>query len=262
VQGDENPNRYDTVEEDVRTKDEVDRARRDYASVRSRLPPLEEHVTVADFIYGEGRGAKCFRLPSLNFSAHQDRVERVELPPSANLLVTLSQHRIGIKGGKFSKTLLDVTKVDEESLHYSFVDSVHNPNRKLCGYNGRSGSGADYIASPLRLNHYVAGSFEQYFERANDFRGNSIDRYLGERNFRPSGENKDIDYWIDWFIQKVNMRDAENLLFKPLLKVNKIYAHIISVKAAKTKLIEEGILPPPVKKVTEIDEEGNKIDEE
>jgi hypothetical protein len=139
---------------------------------------------------------------------------------------------------------------------------VHNPNRRICGYNGKSGSGADYIASALRINHYVAGSVEQYAERSADFRGSLLSRFVNERHFEPVGVNNDIDYWIDWFIQKVGMADAEKLLFKPLLRANKELAHIPQVKTAKTDMQEKNILPRKAKTSVEINDEGEAEEEE
>jgi hypothetical protein len=258
---DEDPKLYDTIESGVRTEQDIKSSRVKSKPARDRLPRLQEHVTIADFVHGEEK-EKCYRLPSLNFSAHQDEMKRLELSPSANLLVSLLQHRTGRKEGIFSKALLDVTVVATDIITWGRVDSVHSPNRRICGYNGKSGSGADYMASVLRINHYVAGSVEQYSERRSDFRGSYLNRFVNERHFEPVGVNNDIDYWIDWFIQKVGMADAENLLFKPLLRANKELAHIPQVKAAKTEMQEKDILPRKAKTSVEINDDGEAEDEE
>ena len=262
IHKDEDPNLYDSIVRDVRTKENITTAREKYAPVRNRLPALQEHVTIADFIHGEQK-EKCYRLPSLKFSAHQARIGRVELSPSAELLVSLVQHRTGPKEGLYSKTILDVSQLEAEFLDYERVDSVHNPNRLICGDNGISGSGTDYIASVLRLNRHAAGSAEQYAESGGDFRGSKpFERFLTDQHFDPVGENSDNDYWIDWFIKKVGLVNAEKLLFKPLLTRHKEMAHSMNVKDLNAVLTSMQIIPPPKNKRAVVINDEGEADEE
>jgi hypothetical protein len=258
VHKDENPNLYDTTVDNVLTKEGIDASRTKYAPVRQRLPPLEEHVTIADFIHGEKK-EKCYQLPSLKFSAHQDKMTRVELPPSAALLVTLLQHRTGRKEGVFSKAIVDVSQLESDFSHDASVDGS---SRHFCDVNGVSASGTDYISSVLRVNHYMAGSAEQYAERNVDFVEDDFVRFLTDRNFDPVGVNRDLDYWIDWFIKNVGMALAEKLLFKPLLRTHKEMAHNKYVKDLKLVLSTKGILPRKEKKAVEINDEGNADEDE
>lgn len=258
IHKDEDPSLYDTTPNNALTKEEIAASRTKNAPVRQRLPPLEEHVTIADFIHGEKK-EKCYQLPSLKFSAHQDKMTRVELPPSAALLVSLLQHRTSRKEGVFSKAIVDVSQMEADFLHNSSVDDTSS---HFCDFNGVSDSGTDYISSVLRVNHYRAGSAEQYAERNEDFVEADFVRFLTDRIFDPVGVNHDLDYWIDWFIKNVGMALAEKLLFKPFLRTHKEMAHNKNVKDLKLVLSTKGILPKKEKKAVEINDEGNAEEEE
>jgi hypothetical protein len=258
IHKDEDPNLDDTTANNPLTKEHINASRTENSPVRQRLPPLEEHVTIADFIHGEKKET-CYRLPSLKFSAHQDTMTRVELPPSAALLVTLLQHRTGPKEGVFSRAIVDVSQMEADYLHYSRVDGTIS---HFCDVEGASDNGTEYMSSVLRVNHYVAGSPEHYAERNVDFVEDDFVRFLTDRNFNPVGVNRDIDYWIDWFIKNVGMALAEKLLFKPFLRTHKEMAHNKYVKDLKFVLSNKGIIPRKEKKAVEINDEGNADEEE
>jgi hypothetical protein len=99
--------------------------------------------------------------------------------------------------------------------------NVHNPNKRMCGWNGVIGSGTDYISSVFRYHHYVAGSLESSVERAQDYRmrqsGKELMEHYKSRSFEPiPEENTDIFPWLDWFLDNVGEIVAQELLFAPL----------------------------------------------
>ena len=132
---------------------------------------------------------------------------------------------------------MELSKIKKTQL--TNWETIHNPYVKVCGKNGKFSSGMDYIASVLRINHYV-GSLESYMERGGgkERRGlRNIANYK-KRNERylPAEEEPDdsIDSWFDRFLSKVGEDMAENLLLKPMrervAKVNaKMSAHTIGI---------------------------------
>jgi hypothetical protein len=261
IHEDEDPTGYNLsgVLNQTRSKEDIDAARRS-APIRRRLPPLEEHVTIADFIHAE-KGEKCYRLPSLNFSAHQDEMTRVELPPASGVLLSLLQHRTGRMDGGHSSMILDVSKLDGESLYYPRPVGVDNPDIRALDCNGASDSNADTIGSVLRINHYSAGSAERYAESFGDSKGATFQDFLNNRHFNPVSENRDVDYWIDWFIKKVGIAEADRILFKPIVRTHQELAHVFFVKNLKSKMTDMGILPKKAAATAVIDDEG-EVDEE
>jgi hypothetical protein len=228
--------------------------------IRNRLPPLEEHVTIADFLHGEKK-EKCYFLPSLTFSAHQDRMKRVELSPSANLLMSLVQHRTLKDAGKSAKLIIDVSQIHDENLPVLKEGlSEEDLQTLLCASGRNMQIGSDYKPSVLRVNHYISGSPEQFAERRGDFRGSELKQLFAPHHLNVSAINKDIDYWIDWFIKKVGMTMAEKFLFKPLSRTNKEMAHLNDVKVLKLDLIKMGILPKKIEFNAEMDEESEGED--
>lgn len=240
---DEDPERFDSLVPLVpTTKEQVLAQRKETLKIRTNLPHLDQRVTIVDFL--EQRGlSRCLRLPALNFSAHQVELHRSDLPKIAQQLTTLTQQRTGPKEGRFSKVIMNLSAARGDHLDWRHVDSVHNPCRDVCPFNGRSGSGADYISSILRINHYCTGTVEGYFERTGDFRGHGTKEFLETRLFAPEGHNNDVLPWIDWFLAKVGAAAANDLLFEPLLDVYKVVQHIISVKDTKAILKQRKILP-------------------
>jgi hypothetical protein len=245
----------------TKIKEDVEEARSRYAPIRRRLPPFEEHVTIADFIHAED-AETCYQLPSLNFSAHQDEMSRVELPPAASMLLSLQQHRTGRIEQVFSKMILDVSKLGSESLDYRLPGGFDNNRKHAWDCAGGASNGTDYNSSVLRLNHYAAGSAERYAERHGSMKGSTLEEFLNIRHFNPVGENRDIDYWIDWFITKVGIAEANRILFKPLTRTYRELAHISDVKRLKSTLADMGILPNMAKAAVVIDDEGNADEDE
>ena len=256
IHKDEDPSLYGSSEalNQTLSQQNTDAARSRSAPIRRRLPPLEEHVTIADFIHAEDR-VNCYRLPSLNFSAHQDEMARVELPPAANVLLSLVQHRTGPMDGLHGSIILDVSKVESESLNYPRLVNMDNPNTRAWNCSGVSGSPIDYIDSVLRINHYAAGSAERYAENVDD--GTKVEEiFLTRHHFNPIGENRDTDYWLDWFIKKVGIAEANRLLFKPIVGINQELSHIAFVKRLKSTMAGMRILPLKLRAATVLNDEG------
>jgi hypothetical protein len=61
--------------------------------------------------------------------------------------------------------MIDVSRVAVEQFQMKFVNTIHNPNTAICGKNGRWASGADFMSSIFRINHYF-GTKESFRERA------------------------------------------------------------------------------------------------
>jgi hypothetical protein len=135
-----------------------------------------------------------------------------DVPPEidARKLMSLRHRKYGQKSGRFTKAMIDVSKVGWELLVDEQVVTIHTPVRSVCPYNGASGSGYDYIAAIFRLSHF-AGTFRSFHERQND--GRRIrQREFYKRDVDPVGENDDIRSWIKLFVKKVGIETAIELL--------------------------------------------------
>jgi hypothetical protein len=199
------------------------RAQRESAMpIRQRLPSYK-NKTILSFIEEEQRDASqddfpskkgCTRVVGLGFGTDVPDERKEEL------LMTLKfrNHQKHLRSG-FSKVLLELSKIKERQL--TGWETIHNPYVKVCGKNGMFSSGMDYIASVLRVNHYV-GSLESYMERggAKDHRGPRNIAAYKKRNERylPAEEEPDdsIDSWFDRFLLKVGEDTVADLLLKPI----------------------------------------------
>jgi hypothetical protein len=190
--------------------------------IRQRLPSYK-NKTILSLIEDEQKNPSqdefprkngCTRVVGLGFGTDVTD-EREE-----ELLMTLKfrNHQKQLRSG-FSKVFLELSKMNESKLTH--WDTIHNPYIKACGRNGRHSSGMDYIASVLRVNHYV-GSLESYMERggAKDRRGPRTIAAYKKRNERylPAEEEPDdgMVSWFDSFLSKVGEETVADLLLKPI----------------------------------------------
>jgi hypothetical protein len=194
-------------------ENEVRQLREKVLPIRKRLPTIGQ-VTIADFLaHFTFRGA-CFHMPGLQISAKESRLSQVtkDVPPQidARKLMTLRHRKYGTKSSRFTKAMIDVSKVDWDLLVDEQVVTIHNPLKAVCPRNGVSGSGYDFIASLFRLNHF-AGTFRSFRERQNDGRRKRLILFH-ERDVEPVGENDDVRPWIKAFMEKVGIQAAIELL--------------------------------------------------
>ena len=230
----ERPDVYDSATLYTSHQD-IDRARRANLPLRNALPPLQDRVTVAQYLQNytntltlqhgpdSNQTPRCLRFPHLQFSSHEinsGSSDPHSLPDPASLLMTQRQTQTGPMEGTFSKAMVDLSRAKKaEWFVLKNVVNVHTPSRRMCGRTRKksfTASGTDYIASLFRINHYRSGTLETYLERSGDYRGGSIWRLYAERNIAPVLNNSDIVPWIDWFVDKVGQNQANQLLLYPL----------------------------------------------
>jgi hypothetical protein len=98
------------------------------------------------------------------------------------------------------------------------------PQKRACGYNGFTGSNADYISSSLRVNHYASGALEA---RGRDRRqAHTTFTRFQERNIDPVSIDNYLRPWFEWFLEEVGQSDAKRLLVGPLNELfGKFAAH-------------------------------------
>ena len=107
------------------------------------------------------------------------------------------------------------------ATHYEIsreqVHTIHNPSMTVCGFNGRSTSGTDYVSSIFRLHHYL-GTIEQLKEMAVDLA--KMQRWeermrIREQQWKPANTdtiNLDLYPWIDKLVMDVGIDNARQLL--------------------------------------------------
>jgi hypothetical protein len=226
------------------TTEMVDSLRRKMIPKRLKLPAMERHVTVADWLAVENGKRRCWKIAGLPMSSYVSAkpVPDHDVPKGINAshLMTLQFHKTGLRTGNFSKTLLDVSWGTMEQYTKDEVQNIHNPQQRICGWNGFTGSNADYLASVFRINHYSSGSLESHVERANDRRNSnrnvSFTRFQA-RNLDPINEDYDLRPWIQWFVDKVGIQEAKRLLVNPLSEAYRHFGKHSFVKAHRKRLI-------------------------
>jgi hypothetical protein len=214
----ENPVKFDSREEGVRTKDDIIQTRTESSPIRDRLPLLQDRVTVRDFLFNEKEHIqKCLRMPGLEMGPKDFGIGQHDAV-SENLL-TIRQRQFGCKKGTWTKSLLDVSK--SNAFGWQQVDSAHNANLPLCGKNGHMDA-TDYISALIRFQRYKVGSMETYFDHHD---GETTDEtlmrlYKSETDdFEPYGDDHDsMMPWVAWFVDKVGEKAAKELLADPLAK--------------------------------------------
>ena len=195
----------------------------------------------------------CFKLPALQVGVKEDtEARKQDLLKSLHLedhdnskdldsstlfdyLQTYKYNSYGRNGrGIMSKTLINIANVPFDEITIENVHTSHIPNRYACGYNGPYGSGADYLSSILRINHYVSGTIESFLERSHDWRGRSLSKYYERSNTMVQnmssssvGDNNEIHDWLPLFINKMNkVRNAHDdnaalKLLRPIVEWSK-----------------------------------------
>ncbi|KAI2501200.1 hypothetical protein MHU86_13274 [Fragilaria crotonensis] len=223
---------------------DVDALRRKMIPKRKRLPALERHVTVADWLSVENGIRRCWKLTGLPMSSYDsdEGLMDHDVPKGINAshLMTLRFRKVGLRRGNFSKTLLDVSWGAMDQYTKDDVQNIHNPQKRICGLNGHSGSNADYLASVFRINHYSSGSLESHVERANDRRSSNQNITFSRfqtRNVFPVHEDDDVRPWIKWFVDKVGIDEAIRLLADPMKDAYAVFGRHPFVKAHKNRLI-------------------------
>jgi hypothetical protein len=181
--------------------------------IREKLPTIGQ-VTIADFLEHLKIPDSCVHMPGLQISAKESRLSQVskDVPPNidARKLMSLRHRKYGRKSGRFTKAMIDVSKVSWDLLVDEQVVTIHTPVRSVCPYNGASGSGYDYIAAIFRLSHF-AGTLRSFHERQNDGRRTRQSEFH-KRDVDPVGESDDIRPWIKVFVNKVGIQSANELL--------------------------------------------------
>jgi hypothetical protein len=249
--GTEDATRYDSITS-FKSKDEVDRERASNLPIRDLLPNLTQHVTIAQHLAAyekvwsttEQQTPRCLRVPGLTFSSHESNSSIIasDVPKGfdGSTLMTLRQRQHAAKDGSFSKAMLNLkTATGKDWFQFGSVLNVHTPNRRMCGRTskqGFSGSGADYISSLFRIHHYKAGTIESYLERAGDWRGGGLWRFYFDRNMEPVGENSDLTPWFKWFVTKVGIDSANQLLMQPLNATYEEISNLRHIKEAKENI--------------------------
>ena len=177
----------------------------------------------------------CIRLPGIRYGGDSGLKKEITTNTSTTAsttaaviepryLTTLRNIHHERRKSKFSKVIIDVSHIKSVDLEWSKKNNaktIHNP-AKACGPNGASDSGADYVSSLFRLNHYL-GSKESFLERSGtDYRTRSIHTYQEKfRKVSIGTSNWDIDVgsWVDVFVQSVGGNTAEaKRLLAPLRK--------------------------------------------
>jgi hypothetical protein len=186
--------------------------------IRKNLPNIS-NTTVLDFLdanQNRERFPRCVRVPYIQYGGgipfenytHQDVIP-------ADMLATIGNVHHSRRDGQSSKVIIDLRRVAMDDLEKDRSKTIHNPNRIVCGKNGVYDSGADYIASVFRLNHYL-GSIESFFERKGDYRRRDENSYQSKAKTVNVTNGAKFDYdvipWMDAFIQKVGKGDAIKLL--------------------------------------------------
>ena len=225
-----------------KVKKRIDHDRKTYMHLRKDLPSQNE-TTILDFINrsninntggGEHSSEKqlqflpnCVRLPGIHYGGDigvnrtfvdQDWSHGNVVDPY--LLSTIRNIHHAKRNSKFSKVMIDVSRVETKDLEWTssnHAKTIHNPS-KVCGFNGKNDSGADYYSSLFRLNHYL-GSIESYLERQTDYRSRSLDTYYkkaGKVNATVANWDTDIIPWMDVFIRKIGGALEARKLLAPL----------------------------------------------
>ena len=224
----ENASQYET-EWRGWTREQIHAERLRVKPIREALPPLTQRMTVLEVLNKIKHKNPCILFPQLKFSSYEsdhirETLDTAQSSPIDDIQFLLTRRFVyhGPPDGKFSKAILDLKANGRQ--YRSFVaqayQSIHNPHKGYCGDVGRTGSGADYMSSLVRVNHYQSGTIESLLERGySDYRINDKKRFQDfflSRNLEPVGTNVDIQPWVDWFIDIVGQDEAMRLLFNPL----------------------------------------------
>lgn len=192
--------------------------RNETISIRKDLPLLTEKTVIQYLFEHKIELPSCIRLPALYFGANESSIQEISkgVPPEINpydfMTLRYRKHNMPRSGG-FTKVIMDVSQIEEDWLNIAEVHTVHNPNLKLCGWNGDAASGTDYTSSIFRINHYL-GSMEAFLERINDFRKYISAEKYSEKNLgaHPHMDDDDIRPWVQELVRQVGMKKVQSLL--------------------------------------------------
>jgi hypothetical protein len=195
------------------------RARTQTKLVQKFLLPTLCNVTIVDFLNRHAHHFQqpCIKVLGLQMSARKypqlsHVYQNIPRGIDAKMLATLRHAQHGRMEGNFTKCLLDVRRIPLGWMRQDFMRTIHNPLalNKVCGKHRDSFIGMDYISSALRLHHY-AGTRESFEQWQHDVRvGRNVS--YEKRNVEPVGETEDIRPWIQAFVKKVGMTEAQRLL--------------------------------------------------
>ena len=189
-------------------------------------PFLPTCVRLPGIHYGGDRGVnqsfvESNEWPFGNTNTHDDDDIHTDTIDPA-LFSTLRDIHHAKRNSKFSKVMVDVSRVPSNTFDWNpsnanHAKTIHNPSR-ICGYNGKYDSGADYYSSLFRLNHYL-GSLESYLERKADYRSRSIETYAKKAQKVDVTKNahlwdRDVVSWVAVFVQSLEggTEEAKSLL--------------------------------------------------
>lgn len=215
---DENVSRYDPI---LSWKQKRIDAERELARpIRENLPSL--HNTSFFSFLDSSDFPACLRLPAVYYGINESTPEEIhknvpEGIDSEKFMTLLYRKHQAHRPGDFSKVIIDVSRVEEVFLTRDQCNFQHNPNLKACGYNGPSTSGADYLSSIFRLQHYH-GTLKAFQERIGDFRGDRMKLYQERlRHFSPFSAvgDDDIRPWTQTLVDKVGIDAAKPILTPP-----------------------------------------------
>ena len=236
----EDPNEYAAITPLI-TKQQIDATRQAAVPVRRGLPPLHQHVTIAQYLHpfaeqveaATGEPPRCYRFPHIPFKSPSNDDTYQKAPHDAQfLLSTLRLTRAGERTSNFSKALLDLSTAKSTGwFTYKQVINVHSPIRRMCGrrkLSVYSGSSADFISSILRIHHYRSGTAAMQWERSNDYRGPLHQRAYNTDMVVLQNNNTDIADWYPWFLDKMqhNTTLVNQLLLDPLHELYNEYFRV------------------------------------
>lgn len=224
----ENPVKFDSKEVGIRTKDDIIQTRTENSPIRVRLPLLSEKVTIVDFLIDENI-TRCVRMPGLEMGPREFGSD------DGPQLLTIRQREFGMKCGTWVKVIVDV------SLPYFWkkVDSIHN--LPICGSNGKL-EATDFISALVRFHRYKIGALETFVEQYST-QNHVVQLYKNiTDDFEPFGDDHGtMAPWVDWFLEKVGPKTAEELLFLPLAQAySEIRVGNKAVKEAREDIENSG----------------------
>jgi len=227
----ENASRYEWQEKTKSKKiPEINAAREKVAPLRALYPKFQNH-TIASFMQyikdhkeevGNYYFPKCLHSVGLFFFNHTKNPRNNNKTKRIYLTQEYHYHQ-KIVTGKFSKLMLDVSRVKYEYLWESNWDTIHNPTLGGCGHNYPYSAGIDYLSSVFRLNHYL-GPIDYFVKRSSDIReqGNAVKRYMDKFDMYRPYDYKNADdsmlYWFDRFVSDVGGWEKADFLLNGCLK--------------------------------------------
>jgi hypothetical protein len=154
VHKDENSLLYDDILS-WKGANKIDQERKVIKPIREHHLPTLNSTTIISFLNSVRNSnivalPDCVRFPAIYFAAHEPSEPYNDIPEGINatLLSTLQHRRYGREyKGDLSKVMIDVSRVPMELLKRENTHTIHNPNKKVCGWNGNHASGMDHMSS-------------------------------------------------------------------------------------------------------------------